>query len=37
MLIYSDDPLAILIEDDHVAEAFRSYFNLMWNMAQKVK
>jgi len=26
-----------LIEDDHVAEAFRSYFNLMWNMAQKVK
>lgn len=36
MLIFSGNPIAILIEDKNVADSFRNYFELLWEMAQEV-
>ncbi|MFH0977680.1 MAG: helix-turn-helix domain-containing protein [Candidatus Woesearchaeota archaeon] len=36
MLIFSDNPIAILIEDRNVAASFRKYFELLWEMAREV-
>jgi sugar-specific transcriptional regulator TrmB len=36
MLILSEDPIGILIEDEQVANSYRKYFTLMWEMAKEV-
>lgn len=36
MLIFSDNPIAILIEDRSVANSFKNYFELLWKMARQV-
>lgn len=36
MLIYSESPIGILIEDHNVAESFRNYFMLLWEMAEEL-
>ena len=36
MLILSEDPIGILIEDEQVANSYRKYFKLMWEMAKGV-
>jgi sugar-specific transcriptional regulator TrmB len=36
MLILSEDPIGILIEDAQVANSYRKYFTLMWEMAKGV-
>ncbi len=36
MLIFSDQPIGILIEDKQVAESFKKYFSLLWGMAEEI-
>jgi len=36
MLILTEDPIGILIEDEQVANSYRKYFKLMWEMAKEV-
>lgn len=36
MLLFTETPLAILIEDNEIANSFKKYFKLLWNGAQKV-
>lgn len=36
ILILSENPIAILIEDKEVYESFKKYFKLLWDMAQRV-
>ncbi|MBW2966839.1 hypothetical protein KY342_07080, partial [Candidatus Woesearchaeota archaeon] len=36
MLILSEEPIGILIEDEQVANSYRKYFTLMWEMAKEV-
>ncbi len=36
MLIFSDYPISILIEDKQVADSFRKYFKLLWSISEKV-
>ena len=36
IILFSEhDPLAIVIENRHIAEGYRKYFNVMWNAAKK--
>ncbi len=36
MLIFSDYPISILIEDKQVADSFKKYFKLLWSISEKV-
>ena len=34
IILWSEEPLGILIENKEIADSFRSYFKLLWNIAQ---
>jgi hypothetical protein len=34
-VVWLDEPVAFVVEDAHVADAYRKYFWLMWKMAVK--
>ncbi len=36
IILWSEQPLGILIENKEIAESFRNYFKLLWNMAKKL-
>jgi sugar-specific transcriptional regulator TrmB len=36
MVILTEDPIGILIEDEQVANSYRKYFKLLWEMAEEV-
>ena len=35
ILLFSEEPLAILIENKSIADGYRKYFNILWNTAKK--
>jgi sugar-specific transcriptional regulator TrmB len=36
IILWSEQPLGILIENKDIAESFRNYFRLLWNIAKKL-
>ena len=35
IIIYSDEPKGILIDDAIVAESYKKYFSILWKLAKK--
>ena len=36
MILWSEQPLGILIENREIADSFRTYFELLWKLAKEI-
>jgi len=37
IIVWGDEPVAILIKNKHVAETYKNYFDILWKLAKKKK